>query len=78
MTPIVKSHREALTYTDGRPQGTSFGEMANWASEILKSIKSELYFKLVYCSRSTTHFIGLTKVIYSMLVFLLKNKCQKM
>ena len=28
---------------DGRPQGTSFEEMAIWASEILKSIKSELH-----------------------------------
>ena len=74
MTPIVKSHRGALTYTDGRPQGTSFDEMAIWASEILKSIKSELYFKLVYCSRSTTHFISLTKVINSMLVFLYIEK----
>ena len=27
-----------------------------WASEILKSIKSEL----VYCDRPTTHFISLT------------------
>ena len=52
--------------------------MAIWVSEILKSIKSELHLKLVYCSHSTTHFISLTKVINSMLVFLLKNKCEKM
>ena len=63
---------------DGRPQGTSFDEMAIWASEILKCIKSELPLKLVYCSRSTTHFISLTKVTNSMLVFILKNKCEKM
>ena len=59
MTPVVKSPRGALTHRvrDGRPQGTSFDEMAIWASEILKSIKSELHIKLVYCSRSTTQFV---------------------
>ena len=55
----------------------SFDEMATWASEILKSIKSEHHSELVYCSRSATHFISLTKVINSLLVFLLKNKCEK-
>ena len=49
-----------------------------WASEILKSIKLELHLKLVYCSHLTTHFISLTNVINSLLVFLLKNECEKM
>ena len=38
------------------PPGTIF-KMAIWASEILKSIKSELHLELVYCSHSTTHFL---------------------
>ena len=69
----LTGERSLIRVRDGRPQGTSFDEMAIWASEILKSIKSELHLKLVYCSRSTTHFISLTNVINSLLVFLLKN-----
>ena len=55
----------------------SFDEMAIWAGEILKSIKSELHLKLVYCSRSTTHFISLTKVINSLLGFFWKINVKK-
>ena len=74
----LRGERSPIRVWDGRPQGTSFDEMAIWASEILNSIKSGLHLKQVYCSRSTTHFISLTKVTNSMLVFLLKNKCEKM
>ena len=45
--------------------------------KLLKTIKSELHLKLVYCSRSTTHFISLTKVINSMLVFCCKINVKK-
>ena len=73
----LRGKRSPIRVWDGRPQGTSFDEMTIWASEILNSIKSGLHLKQVYCSRSTTHFIGLTKVTNSMLVFLLENvkKC---
>ena len=74
----LTGERSPIRVRDGRPQGTSFDEMAIWASEILKSIKLELHLKLMYCSHLTTHFISFTKVTNSMLVFLLKNKYEKM
>ena len=50
--------RSPMQVRDGRIPGTIF-QMAIWASEILKNIKLELHLELVYCSRSTIHFISL-------------------
>ena len=45
------------------------------ASGILKIIKSLLHLKLMYYSRSTTHFISLALGINNVLVYLVKNPC---